>query len=266
MKIAYIDEDLYSLEQFRFICKDIEGVEKIECFDNYIELLDCLKYNDVSLVFSNINMPVINGLDLIKYIKDIDENIEVAFITEDEKYALKAFEVGAFGYILKPYTQDKIENVIKKMIKLHISRKSKVIEVKTFGRFDVFVNGRSLFFSNKKAKEMFALLIDRYGGIVTMEQAIDILWEDRPLDDSTKTLYRIAAKNLRDTLAKENCDDILIETRGQRALDIKKIKCDYYDFANDPVKNKYLFNGEYMAEYSWGEYTLAKLFNMIRGE
>ena len=57
---------------------------------------------------------------MIKYIKDIDENIEVAFITEDDKYALKAFEVGAFGYILKPYTQDKIENVIKKMIKLHI--------------------------------------------------------------------------------------------------------------------------------------------------
>ena len=49
-------------------------------------------------------------------------------------------------------------------------------------------------------------------------------------------------------------------------MDTNKIKCDYYDFVDDPIKNKYLFNGEYMAEYSWGEYTLAKLFNIIRGE
>ena len=211
-------------------------------------------------------MPGVNGLELIRYIKDIDDNIEVVYVTGYDEYALKAFEVGAFGYILKPYTADKVKKIIEKTEKLHISRSKKVIEVKAFGRFDIFVNGRSLFFSNKKAKELFALLIDRRGGIVTMEQAIDVLWEERLLDDSTKTLYRIAAKNLRDTLAKEGCADVLIETRGQRSLDVKKIKCDYYDFINEPSKNKYLFNGEYMSDYSWGEFTLAKLFNLLNKE
>jgi len=263
MKVAYIDDELYALENFKYTCKDIEEIENVECFDNYMELLDYLKYNDVSLVFADINMPGVNGLELIKYIKDIDDNIEVVYVTGYDEYALKAFEVGAFGYILKPYTVDKVKKVIEKSEKLHISRSKKLVEVKTFGRFDVFVDGKTLFFSNKKAKELFALLIDRRGGIVTMEQAIDILWEERLLDDSTKTLYRIAAKNLRDTLAKEGCVDVLIESRGQRSLDIKKIKCDYYDFINEPSKNKYLFNGEYMSDYSWGEFTLAKLFNLI---
>ena len=245
MKVAYIDDELYALENFKYTCKDIEEIENVECFDNYMELLDYLKYNDVSLVFADINMPGVNGLELIKYIKDIDDNIEVVYVTGYDEYALKAFEVGAFGYILKPYTEDKVKKVIEKSEKLYSKQK--------------FIYDSDY----KKAKELFALLIDRRGGIVTMEQAIDILWEERLLDDSTKTLYRIAAKNLRDTLAKEGCVDVLIESRGQRSLDIKKIKCDYYDFINEPSKNKYLFNGEYMSDYSWGEFTLAKLFNLI---
>lgn len=263
MKIAYIDDEQYALDNFKYMCKDIEGIESVECFDNYIELLNYLKFNDVALVFSDINMQEINGLELIKYIKGIDDAIEVVYVTKEGKYALQAFEVGAFGYILKPYTSDKLQAPIEKMKKLYLQRRQKIIDVKAFGRFDVFINGKSVFFKNKKAKELFALLIDRRGGVVTMEQAIDTLWEDRPMDDSTKTLYRIAAKSLRDTLAEVNCADVLIESRGQRALNLEKIKCDYFDFVNDPVKYRYLFNGEYMSEYSWGEYTLAKLFNML---
>lgn len=263
MNVAYIDSETYALEIFRYTCGDINEIENTECFDNSAKFLDYIKYNDVSLVFCGIDMPDINGFELIKLIKNIDDSIEVVFITETDKYALKAFDAGALGYVLKPYTADKIRTIVQRVLKLHISRNLKHIEVKTFGRFDVFVNGRTMFFSNKKAKELFALLIDRHGGIVTMEQAIDTLWEDRALDDSTKTLYRIAAKNLRDTLKKEGCADILNETRGQRSIDTTKIKCDYYDFVNDPSKNKYLFNGEYMSDYSWGEFTLAKLFNLI---
>ena len=263
MRIACIDDESYALENFKYLCKDIDEIEEVVCFDNYIELLDHMRINGISLVFADINMPGISGLELIKYIKSIDENIEVVFVTGYDEYALEAFDVGAFGYILKPCSAEKIREILSKCRRMNIQRKQKRMEIKAFGRFDVFVDGKAIYFSNKKAKELLALLVDRRGGIVTMEQAIDALWEDRAFDDSTKTLYRIAAKNLRDTLAKEDCAHVLRESRGQRSLDMADVKCDYFDFINNPLENRELFDGEYMSDYSWGEFTLARILSLI---
>ena len=261
MNVAYIDDEPYALENFKYTCDRVEDIKSVACFDNYIELIDYIRQTDVSIVFADIHMPGITGLELAREIKKIDETIEVVFVTGYDEYALKAFEVGALGYILKPYNKDKVEDIVSKVKRMRTPRKQTAkLEFKTFGRFDVFVGGKAIQFSNRKAKELLALLVDRQGGNVTMEQAIDALWEDRPFDDSTKTLYRIALKNMRDTLAKENCGDILIESRGQRSLDVKKVKCDYYDYL-EGTSDAPKFQGEYMSDYSWGEYTIAKLMD-----
>jgi hypothetical protein len=60
-------------------------------------------------------------------------------------------------------------------------------------------------------------------------------------------------------LAKVGAAEILIETRGQRSVDTGKVDCDYYELLKQK-KQKGVFDGEYMTNYSWGEYTLAKIF------
>ena len=54
----------------------------------------------------------------------------------------------------------------------------KRIVIRTFGYFDIFVDGETIPFSCKKAKELLALLVDRRGGFVTTGDAISYLWED----------------------------------------------------------------------------------------
>ena len=196
----------------------------------------------------------------MEHIRKINEKISVVYVTGHDEYALNAFDVGAFGYILKPCNAPKIEKIISRFeLTRNYPKGRKIIEIKTFGRFDIFINGNAIHFSNKKAKELLALMVDRLGGTVTMEQAIDILWENRPFDEKTKNLYRIALKNLRDTLKQADCIEVLVETRNQRSVDFTKVKCDYYDYVNAKEKNYDMFSGEYMSDYSWGEYTLAKL-------
>lgn len=263
MRIAYIDDEPIARDNFQYTCGKIDEISSVECFDNYIELLDFLKKSKVDLVFADINMPGLDGLQLMQYIKDANDTVEVVYVTGYDEYALKAFEVGAFGYVLKPYNVDKIKQIIERFKKVtHFSDNSqRILEIRTFGRFDAFIDGQVIHFSNKKSKELFAILVDRLGGTVTMEQAIDILWEDRPYDEKTKNLYRIALKNLRDTLEHAGCVDILVESRGQRSINFANIKCDYYEYMKNPEKNEESFNGEYMSDYSWGEYTLAKLMD-----
>ena len=260
MRVVYIDDEEYARENFKFVCSKIDIISSVECFGGYLELIGHLMGNVVDVVFADISMPGVDGIGLMNHIRGVNDKVPVVYVTGHDEYAIAAFDVGASGYILKPYTQAKIEKVLSR---LHLtesrSLKVKTIEIKTFGRFDIFVNGNAVHFSNKKSKELLALLVDRLGGVVTMEQAIDLLWEDRPFDDKTKNLYRIALKNLRDTLKFAGCIDILVETRGQRNIDFTNIKCDYFDYVHNG--NKADFAGEYMSDYSWGEYTLAKLYD-----
>ena len=262
MRIAYIDDEPIARDNFKYTCERIEGIASVECFDNYMELIDYVKTGKVNLVFADISMPGMDGLELMQFIKGANDKVEVVYVTGYDEYALKAFDVGAFGYVLKPYNVEKIKQIIERFKKVTHFSSNSIVEIRTFGRFDAFVDGQVVHFSNKKSKELFAILVDRLGGTVTMEQAIDILWEDRPYDEKTKNLYRIALKNLRDTLEQAGCANILVESRGQRSINFANIKCDYYEYMKNPEKNEDMFNGEYMSDYSWGEYTLAKLMDV----
>lgn len=254
MNVAYINKEKYEVENFKYLCQDLEEIDNLECFTDREEFLIYIKNNNVKLVFLDTDW------ELFEKIKEIDERIAISILTSDKKQSMRAFEVGAFGYNLKPYTSGDIQKVVVRLKNIIDNRKIKDVRIKAFGRFDIFVDGKALYFSNKKAKEFLALLVDHRGGVVTMDETIDILWEDRVPDDRTKALYRMAVKNLRDTLKSAGCDDILVEARGQRSIDFSRIDCDYYKFFNDPKRNRQLFSGEYMTEYSWGEYTLAKIF------
>lgn len=68
------------------------------------------------------------------------------------------------------------------------------LEIHTFGRFDLFLNGHAIDFSSRKAKELLALLVARRGGIVEMEFAVDLLWEEEPFSEQVKGRFRKAVR------------------------------------------------------------------------
>jgi len=135
----------------------------------------------------------------------------------------------------------------------------KTVFIRTFGRFDVFVNGRPIFFKHEKAKELLALLVDRRGGYVIGREAIGYLWEDDPINKQTSARYRKVAMWMKDTLRTYDVEYI-VEVNGRaRRIRTDKIKCDLYDFLNDREKYAETYGGAYMSEYSWAEITTAQL-------
>lgn len=260
LKVAYIDDDIIQHTQFKRILSEITDISGIECFDNRVQLFSWLaSEKGVNIIFSETVLNGVHSMDIIGNVRKINPHSEVVFLTKYPDYALSAFDAEAFGYILKPCTAEKIKKVIRHYKRVYGKLRENIIRVHTFGRFDVFSGNRLIHFSNKKSKELLALMIDRRGGSVTMEQVIDALWEDRVFDEGTKALYRIALKNLRDTLEKNGCRNIIIEKRGERCIDTTLVDCDFYNFMDDPVKYADIFNGEYMVDYPWGEYTLAQI-------
>ena len=80
--------------------------------------LDVFKNNDVDLVISDIVMPELNGIGLIKEIKNIDEDIPVIIMTafSTVEYSVEAMKAGAFDFISKPFDFKKVLFVIKKAL------------------------------------------------------------------------------------------------------------------------------------------------------
>ena len=70
----------------------------------------------------------------------------------------------------------------------------KRIVIRTFGYFDIFVDGETIPFSCKKAKELLALLVDRRGGFVTTGDAISYLWEDECTEKRIKDKFLVGNK------------------------------------------------------------------------
>jgi len=132
--------------------------------------------------------------------------------------------------------------------------------VKTFGNFDVFIEGKPLVFGRLKAKEAFAYLIDRKGSFVTIAELASILWEEREYDRSMQNQTQVIISSLMKTLRENGIHDIIIKKRNQIAVNKIKINCDYYDYLNWDIAAVNAYKGEYMTNYSWAEMTAGELY------
>ena len=131
------------------------------------------------------------------------------------------------------------------------------IEIRTFGYFDVFVDGRPIAFRSEKAKELLALLIDRQGLSMTNGEIEAFLWEELHSPQYLQTLFY----SLRKTLRGIGFEDLLIRTRNHTSIDVSKLHCDLYEFLKGSADAVNSYAGEYMNNYSWAELTNARLYN-----
>ena len=136
------------------------------------------------------------------------------------------------------------------------------VVIRTFGYFDVFVDGVPIAFRNKKSKELFALLVDRRGGFVTSEEAIGFLWEEEPVCPVTLSRYRKVALRLKNILEEYGIADVVESVDGKRRIVTERVRCDLYDYLSGQTEYVNLFKGSYLSNYSWGENTLGELFRL----
>ena len=134
------------------------------------------------------------------------------------------------------------------------------VSIRTFGYFDVFVDGRPIAFRNEKSKELFALLVDRRGGYVSSEEAIGFLWEDEAANSVTLARYRKVALRLKNILEEHGIADIMESVNGRRRLVTDRVQCDLLDYLSGKEEYAQLFKGNYLTNYSWGETTLGELW------
>ena len=87
-------------------------LELVEACSNPMRAMEVLKENQVDLMFLDIQMPGKNGFDLLE---DLEHNPAVIFVTAYDEYALRAFEVNALDYLLKPVDPVRLSEALSKI-------------------------------------------------------------------------------------------------------------------------------------------------------
>jgi len=260
LNIIAVDDEKILLLDLEQVIKDTIIDCELSCFRKSKEALLYAQEHKIDIAFLDIEMGGMNGLQLAKALKEINGKTNIIFVTGYSEYALDSYKVPACDFIMKPVTKDA---VLKAMDRLRnpIIKDGKRLKVQCFGNFDVFVDDKPLYFSRVKAKEIFAYLVSHKGARCNNNEIIAAIWEDKDDSDSLKSQFRTIVAELNQSLKDAGLDDVLIKERGYLAIVPDKFSCDMYEFCNadSTAVNKY--NGEYMAQYSWAEFTNAYLVN-----
>jgi DNA-binding LytR/AlgR family response regulator len=99
MNCIIIDDDPIVQKQLSSFVSKSELLNLKGSFTNPLEALDVIKNNNIDLVFLDIEMPEMSGLE---YLKEFKSKFQIIVISGDRKYALETFEYGVTDYLLKP--------------------------------------------------------------------------------------------------------------------------------------------------------------------
>jgi two-component SAPR family response regulator len=268
MNIIAVDDEQYALTGLKSAILEALSNNKsssdliLSCFNNSEDALEYAKTNRVDTAFLDIEMSGMNGLFLAKQLKDLYGRTNIVFVTGHSQYAVDAFALRAKGYIMKPFTAKAVREAIEHLqdtvshtdnMKTLAPTSEKRLHVKTFGNFEIFVDGNKLKFDRTKTKELFAYLISRKGAGCNNNEIAAILWENKEDSNSLQTMFRQLVVDLTQRLEEAGMQEVLIKERGSLAIAVEKISCDFYDFCDGINVNDYM--GEFMNQYSWAEFT-----------
>jgi len=228
IRIAAVDDEMHVLERFERIVLEVKELELCGLFETGEQLLSYLKDHPLDAVFLDIEMPGVNGLQLSERILDINETIDIVFVTAYNQYAVEAFELQAMDYIMKPLTAERLGKTVQRLLKTKrtVERPGKPI-IQCFGDFEVFLNGEVLAWKNSKAKELLAFLIHKKGVPVNWEKIADAVWPDYD-SEKAQTNFHANTYLLRKRLAEAGISQILESRRGNYRVVTEQVFCELY--------------------------------------
>lgn len=119
LNVMIVDDEQLILDNMKFILKQFQEIHiSYEFTDAFAALAQIQQTPDIDLIFVDISMPILNGLDFAERVFGIDPGIKIVFVTAYEKYAVDSFGVNTVDYILKPPTAARIQRVLDKIEKM----------------------------------------------------------------------------------------------------------------------------------------------------
>ena len=116
LSAVIVDDEQLARDELVFLLKQVDDVEVVAQGKNGVEAVNLIREHNPDLVFLDVQMPGLDGFGVIK--KLLDKKIPLpkfVFATAFDQYAVKAFEVNAVDYLLKPFDKKRVTQSVQKV-------------------------------------------------------------------------------------------------------------------------------------------------------
>ncbi len=134
-KIVIVDDEVLARKVLEDYCSKIDNFELILSTGNPLDFINFIRRNEVDLVFLDIEMPELNGMEILRSLINPPKIILTTAYTE---YALESYDYGVVDYLLKPV---KIERFLKAISKITASKLSQGMQDKTSTELQIIHDG-----------------------------------------------------------------------------------------------------------------------------
>ncbi len=114
IRVLVVDDEPLARQELKSLLQEIGGCEVVACCANGIEALKLLNRETVDLLFLDIQMPLIDGFELLAMVEQ-SRMPQVVFVTAYDEYALRAFEEKTLDYLLKPVEKARLQKTFTKL-------------------------------------------------------------------------------------------------------------------------------------------------------
>ncbi|TBL80988.1 response regulator [Paenibacillus thalictri] len=233
LRMMIVDDEELPAMRLKRLLTELSEWSVIETFFDPLDAYDYAKANPVDVAFLDISMPDLNGMKLSSLLVDIHPNIEFIFVTGFDEYAVRAFEIDALDYVMKPVTVERLTTTMGKIRRVHRPVvASSSMEVFLFGGMRIHYQAagggkESIKLRSPKTEELFAFLV--CNKTVSREEIIDTLWSGLPPEKAWKNLNS-TVYYIRKAIEASKCRCEITTTGNEIRLDADGFYCDLYEF------------------------------------
>ncbi|WP_163852843.1 response regulator [Paenibacillus elgii] len=282
MKAILVDDEHLALIGLKkAIEREASEVEIVASYSYSTEVMAGVLAHRPDVVFLDIHMPDINGLNLGKQIQAVVPGTEIVFVTSYDKYAVQAFELYALDYIVKPLQKERLRQTIlriKEKLAIRATRKTQDATSPMICCFNQIqfklpgMDAQNVKWRTSKAQELFAYLLHHRDRTINRSVLLELLWPELEEAKAAQHLYTTIYQ-IRQTLKNSGMDTIRINSGDLEAgykLDIGEARVDTEEWeyamrqlgvldagtvdAYEHVLNMY--KGDYLGKYDylWAEH------------
>ena len=207
MKILLLEDDVILQEIIEEFL--VESGYEVEAFFDGEKALDAISAKSYDLLLLDVNVPSIDGFEILTYLRDIGNTTPAVYITslagiDDLK---KGFDIGADDYLRKPFELEELQARIEHIVRIY--RLQEEIEfdgMKFVPKAHQIVVGDKIIDMRQKEAQVLEYFIRNEGKIISCDEIIENIWDDEHIP--AHATIRTYIKNLRKMFEKEYFDNI----------------------------------------------------------
>ncbi|GIQ71146.1 response regulator [Xylanibacillus composti] len=279
MKIVLLDDEALALKYMEHQLRQIAEIEDIKKFTDPQEFRAYMREakEEPGLVFLDIHLPEVNGVELAEQLLEHRPGLNIVFVTAYDDYAIKAFELNALDYIMKPVSTERLTKTLERIqermqeVRPDVLPSGQSIRMQLFQQ--VLIESGSgqwspLRWRTTRAQELFLYLLQHRGQPVRKSVLVELMWPDYEPNRAYAQLYT-AIYHIRKTLEPYGDAFTIVNATDSYILHVEHVRLDVEEWEQFVLQEQSvttatietyeetmaLYKGDYLQEYEywWAE-------------